>query len=471
MRHFPIFLEFAGRDVLVVGGGLAALAKVRLLRDARARISLVAPRVHPDLADLARAGSLRWLARSFEADDVRVQALVFAADEGPVNRAVVRAAKARGVLINVVDAPEHSNFILPAIVDRDPITIAVGSGGSAPLLARKIRAEIERLLPGRLGELTRFASSFRESVKALIRDPLSRRRFWQRFFDGPIARALLSGQARLAREQMITALNRADAGKLEPGLVSLIGAGPGDPDLLTLRALRALEAADVVVYDRLIDPRILNFARRDAERIFVGKARGRQSLPQADINALLAHLAEAGKRVARLKGGDPFIFGRGGEEAAFLRGRGVAVEIVPGITAATGCAAAAGIPLTHRDFAHGLVLATGQGRNGVPDLDWAALASRRQTLAIYMGLANVALIADRLIAHGLDPKTPAALIENGTRDTQRAFVTSLAELGQTARAEEVEGPALIVIGDVVRLADASALTLPRAPTAAIARRA
>jgi uroporphyrin-III C-methyltransferase/precorrin-2 dehydrogenase/sirohydrochlorin ferrochelatase len=451
MSHFPVFFDLADRPVLVVGGGELAARKVRLLRKARARVTVVAPRLAPELAALAAAAEIAHRARGFVAGDVTGQAIVLSATGlGAVDSRVVEAARAAGIPVNAVDRRDLSDFIVPAIVDRDPIVVAVSSGGAAPVLARRVRERIEALLPSRVGELARFAERFRSSVSAVVPAP-SRRRFWEFFFEGPVAAQVLAGGERGAREAMLGLVNAP--ARTEAGSVAIVGAGPGDPDLLTLRALRLLQDADVIVHDRLVGEGVLDMARRDAERIFVGKARGNHSLSQDGINALLAERAKAGQRVVRLKGGDPFVFGRGGEEVEYLRVRGVAVEVVPGITAATGCAAAAGLPLTHRDAAQSLVFVTAHAKDGEPQLDWRALAAQRQTVVVYMGVAVADRLAARLIEHGLAGSTPVAIIENGTLPTQRVMTGSLRDLGALVAERGIEGPAAIVIGDVVRYVD------------------
>ncbi|HEX9770677.1 MAG TPA: siroheme synthase CysG, partial [Kiloniellales bacterium] len=337
------------------------------------------------------------------------------------------------------------------------VVIGISTGGTAPVLARRIRGAIETLLPSRLGRLARFAESFRSAVAAFISDGRARRDFWDGFFDGPVARAVLAGDERAAREAMLSFVNRRGSPGASEGSVAIVGAGPGDPDLLTLKALAALQSADVVVYDRLVGPEILDRARRDAERIYVGKAKGDHAAGQAEINALLLDHARAGKRVVRLKGGDPFVFGRGGEEVEFLRGHGIAVELVPGITAATASAAAAGIPLTHRGLASAVTLVTGHGAEGEPEVDWAALAGSHHTVAIYMGLTTAGRVAERLIAAGRAPGTPVAVVSRATLPDQRIETGRLGELERLVRDRAIEGPALILIGEVVALADAAAL--------------
>jgi len=459
MRYFPAFIELRGRPALVVGGGDAAARKAELLVRAGADVAVVAIEPGADLLALAETGRVTLTERVFRAADVSGRAVVVAATgDERTDTAVSDAAGRAGIPVNVVDVPALSTFIVPAIVDRDPLTVAISSGGASPVLARTVRARIEALLPAGLGRLARFAEDFRRAVRGTITDGAERRRFWERFFAGPVAEAVLAGDERWARERMLKDVN-APASEREPeGIVHLVGAGPGDPDLLTLRAHRLLQDADVIVYDRLVAPELLDHARRDAERIYVGKARGAHVRSQDEINALLEEHARAGRRVVRLKGGDPFVFGRGGEERDHLTRAGIRVEVVPGITAATGCAAAAGIPLTDRDLAHGVSFVTGQGRDGEADVDWAALARSGQTIVVYMGANAADRIAARLIENGLSAATPAAVIENGTRPDQRIETGTVSDLGTLAARFSGRGPLLIVIGDVVRRADAWAET-------------
>jgi len=460
MQHLPVFLDVKGREAMVVGGGEAAARKVRLLVQAGAMVVVVAPKCGETLCVMANKGEVRLVARSFTTDDVARQAVVIAATGlSRVDADVSKAAKAAGIPVNVVDTPELSSFIMPAIIDRDPVTVAVSTAGTAPVLARAIRAKIEALLPTDIGRLARFADGFRRAVRANYPDAGARRGFWERFFDGPVAASLLSGDERWARERMLTMVNRPASAEQASGVVHIVGAGPGDPDLLTLRAFRLLQEADVIVHDRLVAPEILDYARRDALRIDAGKAKGAHTLTQHQINELLLREARSGRRVVRLKGGDPFVFGRGGEEREFLTRHGIRTEVVAGITAATGCAAAAGIPLTHRDHAQAAVLVTGHGKDGEPDVDWDGLARQRQTIAVYMGASIAGRIAARLIAGGMDPDTPTAVISNGTRADQYVATGFLAEL-EVLAAGAAAGPALIVVGDVVRHADAWAESMP-----------
>jgi uroporphyrin-III C-methyltransferase/precorrin-2 dehydrogenase/sirohydrochlorin ferrochelatase len=467
MNHFPAFLDLDGRRCLLVGGGEIAARKLRLLLKARAVVTVVAPQVGDEIADLAARGEVRWIRRGFAPEDVSGQAVVLAATGlAEVDERVAAAAHAAGRPVNVVDRADLSSFIVPAIVDRDPVVVAISTAGTAPVLARRLREQIESLLPAGLGRLARLAGSFRGAVRANLADGNARRRFWERFFDGPIAERILAGDERGARERMLALVNGRVAADEFSGGVAIVGAGPGDPDLLTFRALRLMQRAEVVVYDRLIGPAILDYVRRDAERVCVGKSPGRRGWTQDEINALMLRHARAGRQVVRLKGGDPFVFGRGGEELAFLRRHGIPVEVVPGITAAGGCAAYAGIPLTHRDHAQAVTFVTGQGKDGDPDLDWAALARARQTLVIYMGVAAAGRIAARLVEHGLAPTTPVAVIENGTHPDQKVVFGTLDRIETVVRANGIRGPAVIIVGEVVRLSDAVA-AMP-APARALA---
>ena len=466
MNHLPIFLTLRDRPVLMVGAGEAAARKVRLLRKAGARIDIVAPQANAELAALAGQGDVVWHIRPFVPADLDNRAAVFVATGLPgVDQAVADGARARNLPVNVVDNPALSSFIMPAIIDRDPLIVAISSGGDAPILARRVRAQIERLLPARLGALAQFAGRFRSAVKAHLPHGLPRLRFWEGVFDGAIADAVLAGQPAHAHGRMLRAINQGVPTRTSAadGIVYLVGAGPGDPDLLTLRALHLLQSADVIVHDRLIGPDILDYARRDATRVYVGKAAGIPGLGQDEINATLLRHARAGKRVIRLKGGDPLVFGRGGEEMAYLRGHGIAVQIVPGITAALGCAASAGVPLTQRGVASAVTFVTGHGSNGEPDVNWSALAAANHTLVVYMAAGRAGEVAARLTEHGLDHTTPVAIIENGTRPDQQVWTGQLAALLHRPAPLGTNGPALIVIGDVAaQTQNAAAIAAPDA---------
>jgi uroporphyrin-III C-methyltransferase/precorrin-2 dehydrogenase/sirohydrochlorin ferrochelatase len=454
MDHFPIFMKLAGEPCLVVGGCDAAERKVDLLRRAGAAVTVVAPSLVAPLAALAEAGDIVWVPRGFAPEDLDGVRLVIAAGEDEASLARISAlARDRGLPVNVVDRPHLCSWITPTIVDRSPVVAAISSGGAAPVLARKLKTELEGLLPPQIGRLAALARQLRGEVLARLPDAAARRHFWQDFVEGSVADLVLAGREAEGRRAAGEALERAvdGASHSRMGEVALVGAGPGAPDLLTLRALRLLQLADVVVYDRLVSNAVLDLARRDAERIYAGKARGRHTLPQEDINALLARLAREGRRVVRLKGGDPFIFGRGGEEIETLATQGIPFQVVPGVTAAAGCAAYAGIPLTHRDYAQSCVFVTGHLKDGQVNLDWESVVRPNQTLVVYMGLVGLAGICSELIRRGLPATTPAALVEQGTTDAQRVHVGSLQTLPHTVEREKPRAPTLIIVGEVVRL--------------------
>ncbi len=450
MDFLPIFLNIRDEPCLVVGGGEVAARKCALLMRAGARITVLAPTLAAAFdADLA-AGRITHRAGQFRDEDLSGYAVVIAAtNDDAVNRAVAAGARARRIPVNVVDQPALCSFILPSIIERAPLVVAVSSGGASPVLARLLRARLETLNPAGYGRLAELARAFRDKVKSRLK-PAERRRFWERVLEGPIAELVFSGRDDEARRALQDALDDTRL-VLSGGEVSLVGAGPGDPDLLTFRALRLMQQADVVVYDRLVSQPILNLARLDAERIYAGKERSKHALPQEDINQLLVRLAREGKRVVRLKGGDPFIFGRGGEEIDTLAVEGIPFQVVPGITAAAGCATYAGIPLTHREYSQSVVFVTGHLQDGSVNLNWRALAQPRQTIVFYMGLLGVDILCRELAVHGLPAATPAALIQQGTLPQQRVLTGTLETLPGIVRESDVKAPTLIIIGEVVRL--------------------
>jgi uroporphyrin-III C-methyltransferase/precorrin-2 dehydrogenase/sirohydrochlorin ferrochelatase len=396
---------------------------------------------------------MEWRPRAFAPEDVAGFRLVVAATDQPaINTAVSEAAKSRNIPVNVVDRPALCSFIFPAIVERAPLVVAVSSGGSAPVLARVLRMRLETLIPPAYGRLAGLADRFRTRVKAALPEPGARRRFWETHLQGPVADLVFAGREAEAEARLQGAL--AGAAPAATGMVYLVGAGPGDPDLLTLRALRLIQEADSVVYDRLVSADILERVRRDAEMIYAGKQRDRHTLPQAEINRLLADLARQGKRVVRLKGGDPFIFGRGGEEIETLLEQGIPFQVVPGITAASGCAAYAGIPLTHRDYAQVCTFLTGHMKDGrLLDIGWERWAQPQQTLVFYMGLQGLAEICAQLMRHGSPAELPAALVQQGTTNRQRVLAGTLATLPEIVQRTAVRAPTLLIVGEVVRLRD------------------
>jgi uroporphyrin-III C-methyltransferase/precorrin-2 dehydrogenase/sirohydrochlorin ferrochelatase len=453
MKYLPVFLSLTDKPCLVVGGGDIAARKVASLRRAGARVTVVSPTLCGALTRLSESGDLRHWPKSFEAKDlVDFQLVVSATDVREVNETVFVEAQRRGMLVNVVDCPELCSFIFPAIVDRSPLVVAVSTGGASPVLARLVRAKLETLLPAGYGSLASLAEQFRERVKAVITDASRRRRFWERALRGTVAELTLAGQHPEASAQLSNMLDdEANAGR-GAGMVSLVGAGPGDPDLLTLRAYRIIQEADVVVYDRLVSPEVMALVRNDAERIYAGKERNQHALPQEEINRLLARLAKEGQHVVRLKGGDPFIFGRGGEEIETLMEEGIPFQVIPGITAASGCAAYAGIPLTHRDFAQSVTFVTGHLKEGViGDLDWERLAQPQQTLVIYMGLQGLDQICQALLRHGCEPDRPAALVQQGTTRHQKVIAATVATLPDDVAKAGASAPTLVIVGQVVGL--------------------
>ncbi|MBA6143581.1 MULTISPECIES: siroheme synthase CysG [Pseudomonas] len=452
MDYLPLFHKLQGGRVLVVGGGEIALRKARLLADAGSVLRVVAPDVDGQLAALAREGGGEVLVRGYQAADLVGCRLVIAATDDPgLNAQVSADAQAVSLPVNVVDAPALCTVIFPAIVDRSPLVIAVSSGGDAPVLARLIRAKLEAWIPAAYGELAGLAARFRHKVKSLYPDVNQRRGFWESVFQGPIAERQLAGQGAEA-ERLLQAMVEG-APVQQGGEVYLVGAGPGDPDLLTFRALRLMQQADVVLYDRLVAPAIIDMCRRDAERIYVGKRRADHAVPQDQINRLLVDLAQQGKRVLRLKGGDPFIFGRGGEEIEELAEHGIPFQVVPGITAASGCSAYGGIPLTHRDHAQSVRFVTGHLKDGTSNLPWNDLVAPSQTLVFYMGLVGLPTICAELIRHGRAASTPAALVQQGTTRNQRVFTGTLADLPELVAQHEVHAPTLVIVGEVVQLRD------------------
>lgn len=449
MDHLPIFCQLHNRDCLLVGGGDVAERKARLLLEAGARLTVNALAFAPQFRVWADAGVLILAEGEFDESLLDKSWLVIAAtDNDAVNSRISEAAERRRIFCNVVDAPKQASFIMPSIIDRSPLMVAVSSGGTSPVLARLLREKLESLLPQHLGQVAGYAGKLRTRVKQTFATIGERRRFWEKFFVNDRLAQSLANQDSLAVEQTTEQLLS------EPldhrGEVVLVGAGPGDAGLLTLKGLQQIQQADIVVYDRLVSDDIMNLVRRDADRVFVGKRAGYHCVPQEEINQILLREAQKGKRVVRLKGGDPFIFGRGGEELETLCNAGIPFSVVPGITAASGCSAYAGIPLTHRDYAQSVRLVTGHLKNG-SELEWHNLAADKQTLVFYMGLNQAATIAEKLMEHGMAAEMPVALVENGTAIKQRVVAGTLVELGTLAG--QVESPALIIVGPVVALRD------------------
>ena len=450
MQYLPICMRLQDAPVVLVGGGSVATRKARLLLRAGANLTVVSPEIAGELERLLAEHGGVWQQSRYQETDLHGRKLVVAATPDRItNELVYREATALSIPVNVVDSPELCTFIFPSIVDRDPMLIAISSSGRSPVLARILRRKIEAMVPAAYGRLAEFAGSFRQLVKDAITEETPRRLFWEQAMEGTLAEQVLAGREQQAEAQLRERLGDSDA--LHAGEVYLIGAGPGDPDLLTFKAVRLLQSADVVLYDRLVSPLVVDMARRDAERIYVGKKRADHALAQTDINQLLLELAQQGKRVVRLKGGDPFVFGRGGEEIELLAQHGIPFQVVPGITAASGAACYAGIPLTHRDYAQSVRFVAGYLKGDKVDHDWSTFQSTTETLVFYMGLMGLPVICEQLQAHGRSPDTPVALVERGTLLEQRVLLGTLDSMVDKVASEKPRAPTLIIVGDVVRL--------------------
>jgi len=451
MENYPIFVRLNKQPCLVVGAGPVALRKIRLLHSAGADITVIAPEVCEDLRS-EMTGKVHFIEREFTDSDIDGYRLITAATNVPeVNRRVSDLAQNKNIPVNVVDSPELCSFITPSIIDRSPVLIAISTGGGAPVLARLLRAKIESIIPASYGHLARAMASFRDALKIKLPEERERRIFWDKIVQGSIGELFFSGRSDEGKKELYKAVERADTENDFDGRVALIGAGPGAPDLLTFKAVRLMQEADVVLYDRLVSDEILNLSRRDADRIYVGKKRSDHAVPQNQINQLLVDLAKEGKNVVRLKGGDPYIFGRGGEEIELLAENGVSFQIVPGVTAASGCATYAGIPLTHRDHAQSCMFVTGHLKDGTVNLNWKLLATPNQTVVIYMGLVGLPTICSKLIEHGVSEDMPIALVQQGTTKNQKVFTGTLGTMEQVIKGEKVQAPTLIIVGSVVSL--------------------
>ncbi|MCJ8146400.1 siroheme synthase CysG [Acinetobacter sp. A3.8] len=450
MDIFPISLRLQQQRCLIVGGGQIALRKATLLHKAGAIIDVVAPEIDSQLLEVVQNSAGQHLQALFDAQhlDTTYRLVIAATDDAEVNRTVFEQCEARNILVNSVDDIPNCRFMVPAIIDRSPLLISVASNGASPVLSRQIRTQLETSIPHGMGKLAAFSGDWRQRVKAKIQNPDERRIFWENLYASPLKEQVFNDNLDVAHDLIQQALSEWTAPK---GEVYLVGAGPGDPELLTLKALRLMQQADVVVYDRLVSKPILELCRRDASKIYVGKARSDHSVPQDGINALLVELAQQGKRVCRLKGGDPFIFGRGGEEIQELFAANVTFQVVPGITAASGCSAYAGIPLTHRDYAQSVRFLTGHLKEGAPELPWNELIYENQTLVLYMGLVGLERICQELIAHGQRDSMPVALVSKGTTPEQKVVVGTLADIASKVAEHEIVAPTLTIIGEVVNL--------------------
>jgi uroporphyrin-III C-methyltransferase/precorrin-2 dehydrogenase/sirohydrochlorin ferrochelatase len=453
MKHFPVFLSLEDKHCIIIGGGTIAERKADSLLSAKARVTIVSPQLTTHLAYLVKEGQLHYIARHYQEHDIKDAFLVVAAtNQADINQIVAEYANTNNILVNVVDNVSLCNFIVPSVLDRSPVTVAVSTGGASPVLARQLRMKLESMIPSSCGELATITEEYREQVKQKFATVEERKVFWENVLKGTVAELVYAGQVQAARD-LLDKLLAEQVPQAQLGEVYLVGAGPGDPDLLTFKAVRLMQRADVMVYDRLVSQPILDMANKNAQRIYVGKQKDNHAVPQDKINDLLVDLAKQGKRVLRLKGGDPFIFGRGGEEIETLVEEGVPFQVVPGITAASGCSSYAGIPLTHRDYAQSVTFATGHLKDGSINLNWEQLAQPNHTLVFYMGLTGIQVISEQLLAHGLPADTAAALIEQGTTRNQRVHIGTLKSLPQLVQDSGVRAPTLTIVGNVVQLHD------------------
>lgn len=465
MDVLPVALKLKNQHCLIVGGGNIAIRKARLLLSAGAVLDILSPDILPDLLDMIIQNGGTHHAQSYTVDHHKLgkqqpikhcpflskyKLVIAATDDKAVNAQVFHDCERLNVLVNSVDDPPHCRFIVPAIIDRSPLLVSISTNGNAPVIARQIRTQLEATIPARMGELVQFSGDWRADSKKAITNPDERRIFWENLYAGKVGEQVLAGNRSEADAAMPQLL---DDWKTPGGEVYLVGAGPGDPELLTFKALRLMQQADVVLYDRLVSPEVLNLVRRDAERIYVGKAKSNHAVPQGGINQLLVEHAKDGKRVCRLKGGDPFIFGRGGEEIEELFTHNIPFQIVPGITAASGCGTYAGIPLTHRDYAQSVRFLTGHLKDGTINLPWSELVYEQQTLVIYMGLSGLSVITAKLMEHGLRHDMPVALISKGTLDDQQVIVGTVADIAEKVADADIPAPTLTIVGDVVSLRD------------------
>tara|TARA_Y100001935_G_C17271080_1_gene491989 strand:+ start:13 stop:1452 length:1440 start_codon:yes stop_codon:yes gene_type:complete len=453
MQHLPIFFEIKQQLCLVIGGGEVASRKVSLLLRAQARVRVISPKICESLKKLRDDGEIETIEKTYSNDQLKGAILVIAAtNDKSVNKKICLDARALNLPVNVVDNPSDGTFIMPSIIDRSPVIAAISTGGASPVLARLVKNRLESLIPHGYGRLASLADKFRNKVKKTLSNSADRRRFWDSVLQGSVAEHVFSGHMEKAEKIMEKELEKSSS-HTGMGEVYLVGAGPGDPDLLTFRALRLMQQADIVVYDRLVAKPILEMTRHDARRVYVGKERDKHAMRQEEINQFLADEAKDGFRVLRLKGGDPFIFGRGGEEIDTLAEQGVPFQVVPGVTAAAGCASYAGIPLTHRDHAQSVTFVTGHLKDNTMNLNWTQLSQPSQTIVFYMGLKGLPVISKELQSHGMPASMPAALVQQGTTQKQRVFTGTISTLPEIAKKEQPKAPTLIIVGEVVKLQD------------------
>ena len=452
MSYLPLFIETTGKKCLIVGGGKVASRKLIPILKAKMKVTLISPEVIEEIElNFQKNKNLKIIKRKFEPEDIKGQFLIIAAtNEKTTNQKIAKLSKDNNILVNMAEDSLSGNTLIPSVVDRDPIKIAVSSGAASPILTRLVKTKLETVIPYSFSKLADIMMEYRDVVKKNFLKISDRRRFWEVFLDGPISEMVLSGHIDKAKKALDESL-KENKFLEKTGEVYLVGAGPGDPELLSFKALRLMQKADIVIYDRLVSRPIMNLIRQDAEKIYVGKQRADHAMPQENINQLLARLALEGKKVLRLKGGDPFIFGRGGEEIESLIKDDIPFQIVPGITAASGCASYAGIPLTHRDYSQACIFVTGHLRDGTVNLNWEMLAHEKQTLIFYMGMHGSKIICEELIKHGLSNETPAALIVKGTTEDQEVIIGNLKNMPEIIMDRKIVPPTLLIIGDVVKL--------------------
>ena len=452
MSYLPLFIDVTGKKCLVVGGGKVASRKLIPILSTNMIVTLISPDIIDEIHQASNEHkNLKIIKRRFNSEDIEDQFLIVAAtNDTKINKEIAKISKEKNILINMAEDSISGNTLIPSVVDRDPIKIAVSSGAASPILTRLVKTKLETVIPYSFSKLAEFMMEYRSAVKKTFSKISERRNFWEIFLDGPISEMVLSGHVDKAKKALEKSLE--EKVMLEKtGEVYLVGAGPGDPELLSFKALRLMQKADIVIYDRLVSRPIMNLIRQDAEKIYVGKQRADHTMPQENINQLLARLALEGKKVLRLKGGDPFIFGRGGEEIESLIKDDIPFQIVPGITAASGCASYAGIPLTHRDYSQACIFVTGHLRDGTVNLNWKMLAHEKQTLIFYMGMHGSKIICEELVKHGLKKQTPAALIVKGTTEDQEVIIGDLESMPEIILKNKIIPPTLLIIGDVVKL--------------------
>lgn len=454
MSYLPLFINTSEKKCLIVGGGIVASRKLIPILKSKMKVTIVSPEISDEIKELLKKSkNLSYQPREFKESDIQDQFLVVAATNNEViNSLIANVAKNKNILVNMAENSSLGNTLIPSVVDRDPIQIAISSGGASPILTRLVKTKLETVIPYSYSKLAEIMMSYRQKVKKKFSKIIERRNFWESFLDGPMSEMVLSGQIDKAKKALDQSLNDKKIFN-RVGEVYLVGAGPGDPELLSFKALRLMQKADVVIYDRLVSEPIMKLLRHDAEKIYVGKQRADHAMPQENINQLLARLALEGKKVLRLKGGDPFIFGRGGEEIESLINDDIPFQIVPGITAASGCASYAGIPLTHRDHSQACIFVTGHLRDGTVNLNWKMLAHEKQTLVFYMGMHGSKIICEQLIKHGLSNNTPAALIVKGTTANQEVIIGDLESMPNIIEKNKIVPPTLLIIGSVVSLHD------------------